>query len=465
MFFLLLSLYHIGHSQDSEIPFKLNGKSLLVIKNETKDTINIQIENWYLIPGKAQKVNLNIKPKSLINVDLIVQGYTYYDLVINGLKQKLFTRPFSIDTVSFTRDNNSIMPYYYGNLGSINEFLLIRTNTFGSADSDWLPRVNATHNEDSFEVIEQINDSVTSLHQEFLNSEKTNLPQWYITFESERLNYLNAGSKLNSLFYREKMLKKDDRVAEGFLNNTVSGLRINNENMVGNARYTFFLMDYIGYLLRNDTEGEAQDVVNRRRYEIIDEQLSGIVRDVYISVKLSIEIERNRHLFDPSLTSKIKKEDLKSFLNEQYNSNPILPKGATMPYFYLMDSSEVFYKSTDFADKVVLINFWATWCKPCIEDFPDENRLVEKYKGAPVEIINICLESDLEKWKEFISKYNLKTMNLISQGAWDDKLSESFNINGLPHSVLIDNGKIVQNKCPSARKGVEKQIDQILKIR
>ena len=128
-----------------------------------------------------------------------------------------------------------------------------------------------------------------------------------------------------------------------------------------------------------------------------------------------------------------------------------------------MDSSEVYHSSGDFQGKILLINFWATSCKPCIKEFPSENALAEKYKDEPVAVINICMESSVDSWKRIIRKHGLKTMNLYSQGNWDKKLTKNFDINGWPHSVLVDwNGNIVQNKCPRASKNVDKLIDQLL---
>ena len=63
----------------------------------------------------------------------------------------------------------------------------------------------------------------------------------------------------------------------------------------------------------------------------------------------------------------------------------------------------------------MLIIFWATWCKPCIKEFPYENKLVEKYKDQPVEIFNICIDSEEEKWKSYLDKYDLKKPLIYSQ--------------------------------------------------
>ncbi|MCH7513668.1 MAG: TlpA family protein disulfide reductase, partial [Bacteroidetes bacterium] len=360
-------------------------------------------------------------------------------------------------------NNEGLQISFSGDLRKINDFLLKKTKKFNSNDSDWMPRANATHNEQKFDRVIQINDSVTLIHQQFLNENSYELPRWYINFESERLKYLNAEFKLNSLFYREKMLDLADRVQDDFFQNTIGSLQINNKNMLGNARYMFFLMDYMSYKVHSEIESENPSAIRNKNFEIINKELKGIVKDVYITVKLSNEIDRNRHIFDTTSISHVENEKLNEFLKRRYLSNPVLPKRSKLPYFYLMDSSEVYHSSGDFQGKILLINFWATSCKPCIKEFPSENALAEKYKDEPVAVINICMESSVDSWKRIIRKHGLKTVNLYSQGNWDKKLTKNFDINGWPHSVLVDwNGNIVQNKCPRASKNVDKLIDQLL---
>ena len=134
-----------------------------------------------------------------------------------------------------------------------------------------------------------------------------------------------------------------------------------------------------------------------------------------------------------------------------------------MPYFFLENSKGEDVESNDYLGNILLINFWADWCKPCIEEFPHENDLVEKYQGKPVKILNICIESKPEKWRAYIHKYGLKMDNVFAGENWTKKLKSSYDISGIPHSVLIDwNGNIVENRTKAASKGVDKLIDEML---
>ena len=460
---IILILFGFRFTQFEDIVFDLEGKSILYVSNETKDSIRIQLENWYLLPMDSQEIDTILAPADILKIDLIVQGNSYYDLTLDEIKYKIFTRPGSVEKIFVGYNNEVPQISFSGDLRKINEFLLRKANKFNSPDADWMPRVNATHSEQEFDRIIEINDSITRIHQELLSENSSKLPPWYVAFENDRLNYLNAGFKLNSLLYREKMLNIVDQVQDDFFQNTVGSLQINNERMTGNGRYFFFLHDYFFYKANNGLEGDDQLKIYKERFEIIKKELKGIVKNVYITIKLSNEIDRNRHIFDTTSISHVENEKLNEFLKRRYLSNPVLPKRSKLPYFYLMDSSEVYHSSGDFQGKILLINFWATSCKPCIKEFPSENALAEKYKDEPVAVINICMESSVDSWKRIIRKHGLKTVNLYSQGNWDKKLTKNFDINGWPHSVLVDwKGNIVQNKCPRASKNVDKLIDQLL---
>jgi thiol-disulfide isomerase/thioredoxin len=450
--------------QEKVDQFQLHGKSDLQIENRTDSVMAVSIENWYILPWKSQEIDTTLSAGDSISFQMITQGNTYFDITINEHSFKLFSSPNAQNQLVLSEDENRIR--FQGSLKSINNFLL---NKFISTGSDWKSRTALTHGDQSFAALIIANDSITNQHQNYLLEHKNDLPQWYVEFENKRLQYLNAHWKLNSLMYRKRMLNMSDSIPENFFVNTVGDLKINDPEMLGNLRYMHFLNDYLGFVRdpfyeRAKPSSTAEWVqFYEDNIETINEELDGEVRDTYLAFSLGFLLERRAYLFQNHWIDQITDEALKEYVLEIKHSNPILPKGAKTPYFFLSDSAENTYKPGSFKDKIVLINFWATWCKPCIKEFPDENALVEKYEGKPVQIVNICIDSEQEKWKSYIKKYGLKTTNLFANGNWNEKLKKDYGIIALPHSVLIDwNGKIVQNKCPRASENVDEQISQLL---
>lgn len=146
------------------------------------------------------------------------------------------------------------------------------------------------------------------------------------------------------------------------------------------------------------------------------------------------------------------------FLNAQQNK---LAAGQTPPgfsYFSFSDNEIVTYGADNFYKTVFIIDFWATWCAPCIESIPHMNELVEKYKNKNVKFISITYEPG-----KLVSKF-LEDHNMKSEVALDNdfKMFRSYNAWAIPNIVMINsNGKIAGRIHPN--KLNENVIDVLLK--
>ncbi len=88
-----------------------------------------------------------------------------------------------------------------------------------------------------------------------------------------------------------------------------------------------------------------------------------------------------------------------------------------------------------FKGKVVVLNFWATWCVPCIEEIPSFNRVHERYAGQGVEVIGVSMDEDgAAVVKPFLGKHPMKYK--VALGS--EKLSERFRLEQLPVTVIMD---------------------------
>ena len=94
----------------------------------------------------------------------------------------------------------------------------------------------------------------------------------------------------------------------------------------------------------------------------------------------------------------------------------------------------------DLRGKVVVVNFWATWCPPCRKEMPDLQSLYKKYKDKGLVILAIS-DEDLSKVKPFVAGQDIKYPVLLDPGR---KVNELFEIQGIPRSLVYDrNGKLV----------------------
>ena len=96
--------------------------------------------------------------------------------------------------------------------------------------------------------------------------------------------------------------------------------------------------------------------------------------------------------------------------------------------------------------KVVLIDFWASWCGPCRKENPNVIRLYNKYKNKGFTIYSVSLDEDGQKWKDAIEMDGLVWPNHVSDlKGWQTPLTQVYGFNSIPHTVLVDRkGNIIE---------------------
>jgi thiol-disulfide isomerase/thioredoxin len=97
------------------------------------------------------------------------------------------------------------------------------------------------------------------------------------------------------------------------------------------------------------------------------------------------------------------------------------------------------------AGKVVLIDFWATWCGPCREALPSIQRIARKFDGQPLVVLSISLDSDEDKWKSFVQK-NQMTWLQVRDGGFNGAVSKRFGVTAIPATFSIDADGVLQDQ-------------------
>ena len=132
------------------------------------------------------------------------------------------------------------------------------------------------------------------------------------------------------------------------------------------------------------------------------------------------------------------------------------------PDFTLQDLDGTAVRFSDTAGQVRLVDFWATWCKPCIEEIPMFKELHEEYGDRGFTMIAVSYgDESPELIRGVVEKFEIPYLNLVG----DDLMAEEFgHILGLPTAFLVDGeGRIVERYLgPKPRKVLEARIRELL---
>lgn len=112
----------------------------------------------------------------------------------------------------------------------------------------------------------------------------------------------------------------------------------------------------------------------------------------------------------------------------------------TIPTFTMSDINgrQVAIKDEIVKNKITIIDFWASWCGPCMQEAPNIVAIYNDYHAQGLGIVGISLDNDEKAWKEAVANKQMNWTQL-SDLKVDNQAAKLFNINAIPYTVIVDN--------------------------
>jgi len=144
---------------------------------------------------------------------------------------------------------------------------------------------------------------------------------------------------------------------------------------------------------------------------------------------------------------------------QHFAENPELSTRQMAPAFTVtaLDGSK--FTLDEMGGRVVLIDFWATWCGPCNEELPHMKKIAKEFAGQPLVIISVSWDRDETAWKNFIAK---NEMTWVQYRDADHALTERFGISAIPHYFTIDSDGVLTSEMLGGGSDVEGKLKKLV---
>jgi cytochrome c biogenesis protein CcmG/thiol:disulfide interchange protein DsbE len=132
--------------------------------------------------------------------------------------------------------------------------------------------------------------------------------------------------------------------------------------------------------------------------------------------------------------------------------------GSNAPDFTVQDTERT-VKLSDFRGQVVVLNFWATWCPPCVEEMPSLVEMQRRMKAKGVTVVAVSMDVDQSAYRQFLKDHNVNLLTVRDPGQKSNNLYGTFKF---PETYVIDRNGVMRRKFIGAVDWTEPEITDFL---
>lgn len=304
------------------------------------------------------------------------------------------------------------------------------------------------------------------------------------TLIKKEINYAYYASLLG--YAANECVLKNAAVSKSLpsaFNDEIKQIELNADEMLYATWYKKFLLNYIAYY-GSEALGfkNANNFTNqvREEFKLVETSLKGNSKQYVLAKLILNSCDKIDADLSKNMINKLKEIDkdgkvikyvqqqctaaITKISNEKKTEKASNEVSTKYPILLNQDGKEV--RLEQFKGKVVYIDFWASWCGPCRQQFPFSKKLHESLSKKQLEkivFLYISIDDNEENWKKAIDQNQLQGIQGISKGGWSSEVCKFFNISSIPRYMILDKtGNIVEENAK--RPADETLRDDLLKL-
>jgi len=147
---------------------------------------------------------------------------------------------------------------------------------------------------------------------------------------------------------------------------------------------------------------------------------------------------------------------------QQARLDNLIPVGSAAPDFSQATPEGQQLSLSSLRGKVVLIDFWASWCRPCRMENPNVVRVYNKYKDKGFEILGVSLDKTKDAWTGAIQQDGLTWKHVSDLAFWNNAVAQQYGVSSIPYTILLDrDGKVLAKNLRGP--ALEAKLAEVLK--
>lgn len=428
-----------------------------------------EIEIFYytdFIKHETESTIAGLNEENEFSLELPLDKNTFVFMKMDERQYSLYLKPGSRLYIEFDMENPDEKPHISGDNVFESHFMVCYNNDILKEFNRGFIMNNAEEldAEEFTKLAEDIKNISLDYLQNYLNYDELDIE--FINYHTHNINYQYYNNLLNypAMHQHFNRLEELPELPENYYDILdIEG--IINDEAIATGEYRNFLVNYLNYNMRiKPFDRETMDNYFKYQYELAEEIFAGqslehMLASITVMALSRTGFEDAEEIYNnyisiasPGANKEVVKKQYELVLN-------LLP-GNPAPDFTFAGLDGDLVSLSDFAGKVVYLDFWASWCGPCIREIPFAKELKERMKEQEnLVFLYVSVDDKEEAWRNAIENHGMEGVH-IHAGGWDNLATKAYNVSGIPtYYVIGRDGNIFDNRPP--RPSNEK-IDDVL---